>query len=135
MDGLKKFIDEWKTKPFKEKLYMTAGAFALALAIIGVVLPIVPQVPFAILAAFFFSKGSPRIHQWIRKNKYMGRSVRDWEDHRVIRPNLKILSSLMLAGGAAFGHWKLSLTWAILLDVVFLASIVFVLTRKSKPKK
>ncbi|MFL5784708.1 MAG: YbaN family protein [Bacteriovoracaceae bacterium] len=91
-----------------------------------------PQVPFAIVSAYFFSKGSPLIHQWMRHNKYFGRSVKDWEDHRVIRPKMKVIGSLSLIVGAVLSHLKFDLKWALMLDVVFLAAIAFILTRKSR---
>lgn len=112
---------------------MVLGGFFLIAAIVGVFVPILPQVPFAIIAAFFFSKGSEQIHQWIRKSKFFGKPVIDWEDHRVIRTKLKVFSTLAMLGGAAFGHYKLGVPKAYILDGVFLLSIFFVLTRRSKP--
>ncbi len=128
---MSRFLKEWKKKSPKEKIYMGAGIFSILLAIIGVFLPIVPQVPFAILSAFLFSRGSPKLHRWIRMNKYFGRPVRDWEDHRVIRPKLKIFSTLAMVSGAIFGHWKLSSPYPLILDAVFTLSILFLLSRKS----
>lgn len=129
---LKSFLVEWKLKGAKSRAFMGLGALFLLLALIGVFLPIVPQVPFAIIAAFFFSKGSPRIHLWMRHNKYFGKPIRDWEDFRVIRPKMKIIATLSLIAGAIIGHSKLPPEAAFTLDVVFAASIGFVLTRKSK---
>jgi uncharacterized protein len=130
------FREEWKEKEPRQKLYMAAGALSLLLALGGIVLPIVPQVPFAILSAYFFSKGSKRIHEWIRENRFFGGPVKDWEDDRVVKPKLKIFSTIAMVAGAAFGHWKLDLEWALALDVAFAAAIVFVLTRRSKkPRK
>lgn len=123
-----------KTKDPKRMLLFAGGCVALGLAVVGVFLPVVPQVPFAILAAFLFSKSSPKLHKWIRKNKYLGPPVKDWEDHRVVRPKLKIFSSIAMAAGAGIGHFTLDkLGFAIGLDVLFAAAIVFVLTRRSKP--
>lgn len=135
MGVFKKFKSEWTGKSTKQKLFMVGGGVSLVLAIVGIFLPIVPQVPFAILAAILFSKGSDRLHKWVRENKYFGEPVRDWEDDRVVRPKLKIISSIMMVAGAAIGHWQLTLAWAIALDVVFLASIVFLVTRKSGADK
>lgn len=129
----KAFISEWKSSKPKEKMFMVGGGLFLAAAIVGVFIPIVPQVPFAIVSAYLFSKGSPRLHKWIRHHKYLGPPVKDWEDHRVLRPKLKIISTLAMIGGAGIGHWKLHSPWTWILDGVFLLSIVFVLTRKSKP--
>ncbi len=113
---------------------MVGGGLFLAAAIVGIFLPIVPQVPFAIIAAYMFSKGSPKLHRRIRRNKYLGPPVKDWEDHRVLRPKLKLFSTLAMIGGAAIGHWKVKAPWFWVLDGIFLLAIIFVLTRKSKPQ-
>ncbi len=130
----KKFADEWQSAKGTERLFMVGGALMLALAIVGLFLPIVPQIPFAILAAALFSKGSPRIHNWIRKNKYFGKPVKDWEDHGIVRPKLKIFSTVAMVAGAGMGHWQLEQPWPWVLDAIFFVSIVFVLTRKSRVK-
>jgi len=120
----------------KRVLLFAAGCVALGLAVVGVFLPVVPQVPFAILAAYLFSKSSRKLHKWIRHQKYLGPPVKDWEDHRVLRPKLKIFSSLAMAAGAVIGHFTLdNIGFAIALDVVFAAAIAFVLTRRSKPPR
>lgn len=124
----------WAMKNSRQKAFMVGGALSLGLAIIGLFLPIVPQVPFAILAAFFFSKGSPELHQWLRKHPHMGPPIVDWEDHQVVRPKLKMISTLAMLTGAALGHWKLPPMWAFALDAIFLASIAFLLSRKSSPQ-
>jgi uncharacterized membrane protein YbaN (DUF454 family) len=133
----RKFAEDWKTNDTKENSFLVAGAISLILAVIGIFLPIVPQVPFAILSAYLFSKGSPTLHKWVRKNKYFGKPVRDWEDQKAVAPKMKIISSVMMAAGAAIGHWKFEeLTYAFILDGIFAAAILFVVTRKSPdPKK
>ncbi|HVJ65615.1 MAG TPA: YbaN family protein [Bdellovibrionota bacterium] len=115
----------------KEKAFLALGWLFLVLAMVGIALPIVPQVPFAVIAAYFFSKGSPRLHRWIRENKYLGKPVREWEDHHAVAHKTKIVSCVMMVGGAAIGHTQLTLGWALALDAAFLACIAFVLTRKT----
>lgn len=132
MISARNFYIEWKLKGTKARFFMFLGALFLIFALIGVAIPIIPQVPFAIISAFFFSKGSPRIHLWMRMNKYFGKPVRDWEDHRVIRPKMKIIATLSMVMGAVIAHWKLDAPYPLILDVVFAASIIFVLTRKSR---
>ncbi len=133
MNPFKKFVSEWKKQDTKHRLFMIGGGIFLMAAIVGVFIPVVPQIPFAIVSAYLFSKGSPALHTWIRKNKHMGPPVKDWEDHRVVRTKLKIISTLAMIGGAAIGHWKLHSPWFWILDGLFALAIVFVLTRKSKP--
>lgn len=125
---------EWKHKDRRARALMIAGAFFLLLAVIGVFLPIVPQVPFAVIGAVLFSRSSKRFHHKIRDNRYFGKSVCDWEDHKVIRPKMKIASTVFMLGASVIGHMKFAMGWAISLDLIFLTSIIFVLTRSSEPK-
>lgn len=126
------FKTEWKHKNSTHRFFMILGALFLLLAIVGVFIPIVPQVPFAIISAYFFSKGSKLIHAAMRYNRYFGKPVREWEDSRVIRPRMKIIATVSMVVGAGLSHLKFPLHVALGIDVVFLAAIAFVLTRKSK---
>ena len=132
MITIKNFVDEWKKKDVKERVYMTLGAVFLVAALVGVAIPVVPQIPFAVIAAFFFSKGSRRIHRWIRHNRFFGKPVRDWEDHQVIRPKLKIISTVTMIAGSVIAVFELKSPWTIIVPCLFAIALVFVLTRKSK---
>lgn len=132
MISVKNFYIEWKLKGNKSRVFMFLGALFLLFALIGVAIPIIPQVPFAIVSAFFFSKGSARIHLWMRRNKFFGKSVRDWEDFKVIRPKMKIVATISMVVGAIFAHWKIDYPWIYFLDALFVIGIIFVLTRKSR---
>lgn len=129
----KAFLEEWKQKSLKCRLYMIGGGFFLVLAGIGVFVPLIPQVPFAVLAALLFSRGSKQFHLWIRSNGAFGPAVRDWEDHHVIRPKLKVISTLAMVGGAGVAHWKLALPAPFYFDAAFALALLFVWTRKSRP--
>ncbi len=72
------------------------GHLALAAGIIGIFLPLVPTTPFLILAAFLYSKGSPRFESWLVNHQYLGKPVRDWRKNRAISNRIKIGVSLLL---------------------------------------
>lgn len=50
-------------------LYIMIGCISLGLGIIGVILPILPTIPFVLLAAFCFAKSSERLDGWFKNTK------------------------------------------------------------------
>jgi len=46
-------------------VWLIFGFTALILAIIGIILPLLPTVPFLLLAAFCFARSSEKIHKWL----------------------------------------------------------------------
>ena len=53
----------------KKILYIMIGCISLGLGIIGVILPILPTVPFVLLAAFCFAKSSEKLDGWFKNTK------------------------------------------------------------------
>lgn len=53
----------------KKILYIMIGCISLGLGIINVILPILPTVPFVLLAAFCFAKSSERLDGWFKNTK------------------------------------------------------------------
>ncbi|EWH09935.1 hypothetical protein DS2_09922 [Catenovulum agarivorans DS-2] len=69
---------------------IVAGWMSLALAIAGVVLPVLPTTPFVLLSAGCFAKSSPRFHQWLLRQKYFGQMIRDYQAYKGIQKQTKI---------------------------------------------
>ncbi|HPR82728.1 MAG TPA: DUF454 family protein [Pontiellaceae bacterium] len=51
-------------------LWLTAGLFSLMIGIIGLLLPIVPQLPFFLAAIICFMRCSARFRAWMEKKKW-----------------------------------------------------------------
>ena len=77
-------------------LFLFLGFLSLILGFIGIFLPILPTTPFALLAAYFFSKSSETLHDWLLNQKQLGPLIRDWERHGVIRLKAKWLATIMI---------------------------------------
>lgn len=77
--------------------YTACGMICLALAFIGVFLPLLPTTPLVILAAFCFSKGSERLHRWLLSQPLFGPVLQDWQSHHVIRFQIKCIATSLIA--------------------------------------
>ena len=77
------------------------GAVALGLGAVGIVTPLLPTVPFLLLAAFCFARSSQRLHDWLLADPTLGPPIRDWRRSGAINPKAKRLATLSIA--AAFG--------------------------------
>lgn len=64
----------------KKAFFIALGCVSLALGTIGIVLPILPTVPFYLLTAFCFANSSERLHDWFIHTtvykKYIGSYLR-----------------------------------------------------------
>jgi uncharacterized membrane protein YbaN (DUF454 family) len=85
-------------------LWLAAGWSALALGAIGIVLPLLPTVPFVILAAYCFSRGSKHVEQWLLNHPRLGPIVKDWREHHAVPLRAKHLATVMMAISCA-GTW------------------------------
>lgn len=95
------------------QLFVLLGFLALALALVGLVLPLLPTTPLLLLAAASFARGSSRLHGLLLKNKLFGSHLRAYEEEGAVTVRTKILSLVFLwtvTGSSAFlatGEWWL----------------------------
>ncbi|MDH5580455.1 MAG: YbaN family protein [Bdellovibrionales bacterium] len=83
-------------KIFSRTIFIILGWISLLLGVLGAFLPLLPTTPFIILAAYFFSKGSKKLHQWIITRPYFGPMINEWEQHGIISIKAKLLSCSMI---------------------------------------
>ena len=81
------------------------GAVSLVLGLIGIVLPGLPTTPFVLLAAACFARASPRLHRWMRENRWIGPSLRDWERHRSLTRRIKAVALTSMLLMVSFSVW------------------------------
>ena len=81
-------------------LYIIIGCISLGLGIIGVIVPILPTVPFVLLAAFCFAKSSERLDGWFKNTKlYRENNIKSGMTKQA---KLRIMCSVTLLMGIGF---------------------------------
>jgi uncharacterized membrane protein YbaN (DUF454 family) len=101
-------------------LLWIAGSVALALGLIGVVLPGLPTTPFVLLAAACYARASPRLHAWLLSHRWMGPMLRDWERERSLTRHIKAVAIVSMAVMVGVSVW--SFQGRLLLQAVLLAT-------------
>lgn len=79
-------------RPVKQHLLFACGWTALGVGVVGLVVPVLPTVPFVLLAAACFLRSSPRWHTWLVTHPVLGRHAADYLEGRGLRARAKILA-------------------------------------------
>lgn len=113
----------------KRITFVGLGCVSLALAVIGVVLPILPTVPFLALAAFCFAKSSDRLNNWLINTKFYHNNLADFKAGKgmTVKTKTRILVTvtLIMAVGLIAMLMKGVIVGSIILSVVWLGHIYY----------
>ena len=113
----------------KRIAFVVLGCVSLALAVIGVVLPILPTVPFLALAAFCFAKSSDRLNNWLINTKFYQNNLADFKAGKgmTVKTKVRILATvtLVMAIGLIVMLMKGVIVGSIILSVVWLGHIYY----------
>lgn len=119
----------------KRWLFTGAGWLSLGLGAIGVIVPLLPTTPLVILAAYFFARSSPRLHQWLLDNRVFGPLIAEWSEHRSIPRRAKILAVSMIVIFGSMAIYLVEFIAARLaLGVLFASVMTWLLTRPTSPQ-
>ena len=110
-------------------VYLSLGFASVALGAVGVVLPLLPTVPFMLLAAFFFARSSPRLEAWIVEHPVFGPHVKAWRERGAISPAGKRSALAAFAISAALGLALLPFPWLLAPLAAALAGGSWIVTR------
>ncbi len=92
-------------------LYRVLGYIAVGLGAIGAFLPIMPTVPFLLLAVYFFARSSPELEQKILDHPHWGPQVKDWRERRAISRSSKTMAIGAMSVGAVVTWYTLGDPW------------------------
>ncbi|MEM9046201.1 MAG: YbaN family protein [Pseudomonadota bacterium] len=116
-------------------MWTVFGWCAVALGAIGAFLPLLPTVPFLLLGAFCFARGSDRFHEWLVTHPRFGPPIQDWRSHGAIRPRAKVMAMIAIAASVALPLMIGVPDWVLMVQIPVLACVVvFILSRPSGPQ-
>lgn len=92
----------------KKISYMAIGSISLALGVLGAVLPLLPAVPFLLLAAICFARSSEKLHNWFLGTSLYRKNLESYVAGRGMTRQTKIrimvTVTLIMAVSFAFMH-------------------------------
>lgn len=113
-------------------IWFSVGCLSLLCGLVGALLPLLPTTPFLLLAAYAFSRSSPRLQTWILTHPHFGPPVNDWRAEGAISRRAKVMAVVVMAASLAISV-AIGIGGAILSiqAVVLTCSAAFALSRPS----
>ena len=109
--------------------YALLAYLCVGVALIGVVLPGLPTVPFLLLAAWAAARGSRRLHDWLYRHPRFGAALIDWEEQGAVSSRSKVVAVTLLAVSWLVMLWRFD-PWVPVVAAFFFAGVAtFLLTR------
>ncbi|WP_347138283.1 YbaN family protein [Paracoccus sp. SSK6] len=111
-------------------MWYALGMAALVLGVVGIALPVLPTVPFLLLAAAAFARSSPRLERRILNHPTYGPPVRAWRERGAIGRLAKTWAVLAMVGGVGFS-WLVGMPgWVVAAQAAVCMAIgAYVVTR------
>ena len=86
-----------KSNALARVMWVLAGSICVLLGVIGIALPLLPTVPFLLLAAFCFGRSSQRLHNWLVNHPKLGPPIVSWQRHKAISSRAKMLALMSMS--------------------------------------
>jgi hypothetical protein len=84
----------------KRYAYVTIGCLALFLGVAAIITPVLPALPFIIVSAFCFARGSDKFHTWITTHRIFGPFIHSYRTVGITpRNKLYYLGAIVLSVG------------------------------------
>jgi len=113
----------------KKIFWIILGCVSLALGAIGAALPILPTVPFLLLAAFSFAKSSKRLHNWFINTKLYKKNLASYVKGKGMTwpAKIKMMITVTLVMLLGFIPMKIKKVYipSIILGVVWIFHIIW----------
>lgn len=115
----------------KQIIFLIIGCLSLALGCVGIVLPILPTVPFFLLTVFCFANSSQKLHDWFIGTQMYKKHLESFVQKKgmTVRTKATILTSVtaLMAVGFVLMLCKGIIVPCVVLAVVWVCHLVYFL--------
>jgi uncharacterized protein len=116
-------------------LYLAFGLLCVAIGAVGAFLPLLPTVPFMLLAAFCFARSSPRLERRLLDDAVFGPHIRAWRDSRSVSRTAKRAAWSAFAVSGAVGFALMSWPWSLVPLGVAVVGSMFIASLRETPHR
>lgn len=113
----------------RRHLWTGAGLFFVGLGTVGAFLPLLPTVPFLLLAVFCFARGNPAWEARLLAHPKWGPPLREWRERRAIPRRAKIAALATMAASVAVTALTAGWPWVLVPLGVMALSGTWIWTR------
>ncbi|QXI62397.1 Inner membrane protein YbaN [Paracoccus marcusii] len=117
----------------RRRMWLVLGWLFALCGIIGVALPVVPTVPFLLVAAWAFARSSPTLERRILDHPTYGPPVRAWQERGVVGRLAKLWAITAMSSGVGISWWVGMPPWVVATQAAICGLVaLFLLTRPSQ---
>ena len=116
--------------PLTRPLWLGGGLLAVGLGILGIALPLLPTVPFFLLAAFCFARSNPAWERRLLDHPRYGPPLREWRTRRAISRKAKLAALTAMAATIALSAALAGWPWVLAPILACAASGTWIWTRR-----
>ena len=118
----------------KKYIFIGLGLLFVGLGFVGIIMPGIPTTPFLLLSAWFFSKSSKFLENWLINHKVFGLLIRDWKEHRSISRKSKIVAVIVIIPTFTFSIYSsLNFIIDLTLGVTCFCLCAYLISRPEPP--
>lgn len=123
-------------KAIKKYIFIMFGCLSIVLGILGIFLPLLPTTPFLLLAAYFFTRSSKRLHNWLIHHKTFGKYIYDYQTYRAMDRKTKRVAVVSMWCSLLFSMILVSeLYLRLLLTVIGIGVTWYILSLRTLKKQ
>lgn len=91
----------------KNLVFLILGFVSLTIGSIGVVVPLLPTVPFLLLSAWLFANSSHKFHTWLLNHRLFGQYIKNYKYKKGMTLTHKIRTLILLWVGISFSIYSM----------------------------